>query len=602
MCDVPREADGPGWMEQTSRSADDDPSRTKNSQSHSSPEVENRKRTANADAKPLPVKRTKEETGGSTLDQARLPRPTTPRGKEGAPEKPPKETSAKSEALRPPANGPVPSAPERDRENTASPKSTIQVNGSRPRSDSGRSTPRRPEGLTKSSLPELLSPLHPSLFDEELESQAKPKKKPAEKPPKLEKTDNQTPPKKGKKPVKIPPLLSPTLPPLVEEALALRERRQLASKSMSSQPPSHASDSPGSARKTTVSAPPAHEDEEEKSARPSRIVTLKLKKANAKRAKELLSLPSKAAKDALRRERPTSSEGHPASAKRPRPADDVLREPPASKRSRTAADATSAKPAGPATHKHGVTAMSRAASSQSQGNPPGLTPGAPERPPTRSESLDPRAAAMVETYKERHAEFQRLGSKLKHARDDLCRDRRGSGAMTAADERRATALHFEMVLAYMVAFHSLNQARALERKVYEVSAWESLLPHFAELKNRVQVQGSRVLQLLASQLHAISLEQILGALDTLNPTAASSTSGAAALGRYVKHNRSRSAMWNEAAGLWKTEDEPVDEQLQTPMGPWTAVESAAVSALAIMRRWAEREDVSWRPELDLRGR
>ncbi|GAB1313058.1 hypothetical protein MFIFM68171_03268 [Madurella fahalii] len=595
--------------------------RSKAPQAKPQPETESRKRAADTDTNQPPQKRTKAEPSTSKTEQARSRKLESPRGREGANGRPPKDV--RNDILHPATNGLASSSAERDRENTASPRSTIQVNGSRVRSDSNTSTPRKPETV-KPSLPEILSPLHPSLFNKEPEKQGKPRKKPAEKMSKPQKSEGPSPTKKAKK-AKIPALLSPTLPPIVEEALALRDRKQAPSKTVSSQ----ASDSQSSARKTIVAAPPVLL-EEEKPNRPSLIVTLKLKKATAKRAKELLSLPSKAEKDTLRKERSTSAEATPPPApkKRPRPADEILPDPPTAKRARaatttatitstttaTAADViisakSAARPTTPL--KPAATAMSRVTSSQSQGqgqgNTPGtttgLTPSTVDRPPTRSEPVDPKTLAQAEAYKERHAEYQRLGSKLKHARDDLCRDqhRASSSSTTTAtastlspqDERRAMALHFEMVLAYMVAFHSLNQARALERKVSDVAAWESLLPHLAELRTRVG--ANRALKALAVQMHVLCLEQIINAFSMMMGEA----SGANLFVRLAKHNRNRAAMWAEAAALCERVEEA---RMRTVVGPWMSVEEGVGAALGIMRRWAEREGVRWVPEISLRDK
>ncbi|KAK4155227.1 hypothetical protein C8A00DRAFT_13719 [Chaetomidium leptoderma] len=592
------EMNGERYVEQTDRlwhasqSTDMRPSRSKtSSQMSSRPDTESRKRAADPDGNPSPQKRPRAEVITAKSDQSRQLKPGTPReGREGTTDRPSRDT--RTETLYPTANGLPPSSSYRDRENTSSPRSTIQVNGSRPRSDSGTSTPRKPEILTKSALPQLLSPLHPSLFEGETRKEVIPKKQAG----RVSKPEKE----KAKKQLKIPALLSPTLPPIVEEFLALKDRTQQASKGVSSQASNPSSDSSSGARKTIVAAPPGRAvEEDEKSTRPSKIVTLKFKKkAIAKRVKDLLSLPSKSAKDALRKERSMSVEAAPPPAKkRPRLADDAPQEATASKRAKATADAITAKPAGPTTPlKHAATAMSRVTSSQSQGqgNTPaattGLTPGTSDnRPPTRSEPLDPKALAQAESFKERHAEYQRLGSKLKHARDDLYRER-GTN-MTAADDRRATALHFEMVLAYMVAFHSLNQARMLERKVYEISAWETLLPHLTELRGRVA--GNRALKALAVQMHVLCLEQITNAFATLDSGAAANS-----FNRWTKHHRNRALMWAEANAMW---DRVEDPRMRTAIGPWTMVDDAVGAALTVMRRWAEKDGVKWVPEVTVKS-
>ncbi|KAK4120799.1 hypothetical protein N657DRAFT_579148 [Parathielavia appendiculata] len=568
-------------------------SRSKTFQTNPQPEAESRKRAANKDNSPLPQKRVKADAGPVETDQPRQRKPEASRGQERTTEKRPKGTS--TAFLHPTVNG-LPAPSDKERENTASPRSTIQVNGSRPRSDSGTSTPRKSEPLAKAALPQLLSPLHPSIFEAKAEKEATPKKKSTEKTLKPEKD-------KPKKLLSIPRLLSPTLPPVIEEILSAQNRKSTASKGVSSQTPDQSSDSSGGARKTIVAAPPVRlaEEEEEKPERKSLIVPLKIKnKANVKRVKELLSLPSKSAKDALKKERSTSVEAAPppAAKKRPRPADDVPQEPAATKRPKPTAEAITAKPPRPTTPlKHAATAMSRVASSQSQtqGNTPaaltGLTPSTSDRPPTRSEPLDPKALAQVESFKERHAENVRLGTKLKHVRDKICRD--GGAKLSVADERRVTALHFEMLLAYMMAFGSANQARMLERKVCDVSTWESLLPHLTELRNRVQVQGNKALRALAVQMNVLCLEHITNTFATLDPAAA-----AGSFVKWCKLNRSRVGMWAEANAAY---GEVEDRQMRTLVGPWTSVDDAVVAVLTVMKRWAEREGVRWTPEVTVKG-
>ncbi|KAJ4307043.1 hypothetical protein N0V88_000418 [Collariella sp. IMI 366227] len=493
-------------------------------------EIDSRKRPADSDGIKSPPKRAK--PGISTT------RPEHPRQ---AASKPSRDT--KSELLHPRANGLAPSSMDKDREATASPKSTILVNASRPRSDSGTSTPRKPEPLPKSGLPMLLSPLNPSLFE------SAPKKKLPEKSAKSEKADDgPSASKKGKNPIRIPPLLSPTLPPVVEEAFAAKDRKLTSSKTVPNQASGQTSDSSNNARKTIVAAPPIRViDEEEKPSRPSKIVTLKFKKAAVKRVKELLSLPSKSAKDALKKERATSIEPNPPPAKkRPRSADDVPQDTIPAKRPKPTADVITAKlPPRPTTPlKPAAASMSRVASSQSQGATPGATTAGvtPARPPTTApnplRTLDPKTLAQAELYRDRHTEYTRLGSKLKHARDDLVRLAAGGNPhnLSPTEERRAAALHFEMVLAYMVAFHSLNAMRLLERRACDVAAWETLLPHFSELRTRVA--GFRPLRVMATQVYALCLEQITNGFATLDPAAA-----AGGFARWTRHNRTRAGVW-----------------------------------------------------------
>ncbi|KAK0651361.1 hypothetical protein B0T16DRAFT_453837 [Cercophora newfieldiana] len=574
--------------------------RTKSSQQPKLlPDLESRKRNADTDGNPPPQKRVKSESIPPRPDPSRSTKPEAPRPRDRAHEKPHRDS--RSELLHPTANGLAPSTADRERENTASPRSTIQVNGTRPHSDSGRSTPRKVDMSARTALPELLSPLHPSL-EAELNERETSRKRPAEKAPaKTQKTDGHAPSKRLKQSIQIPPLLSPTLPPIVEAELA--RRKKTPPKGEGSNRSNLTPESPTSARKIKVA--PQHADDEEpvQPPRPTRIVTIKLKKGMAKRAKELLSLPSRSAKDALRKERSMSVEDTPPPArKRPRLLDDGPSETAVPKRNKTTGDSVVARPLGPSTPlKQSATAMSRVTSSQSHGTPGNsqtlnLTPGALDRPPTRSDSVEPgraRAAggdvinrAQVDYLRERSEEYRVLGSNLKHQRDDIMRGAKEKDGMTRDDERRATALHFEMVLAYMISFSSFNQARVLERKVADLSRFESLLPHYGELKGRIRREGE-ALRALVLQLHALCLEQITAAFQTLDTAAA-----AQGFARWVKLERLRAPTWADAVAAYEAVE---DRRMKTLMGPWSKPDDAIVAALGILRRWAEKNNVRWNP-------
>ncbi|KAK4455602.1 hypothetical protein QBC34DRAFT_71025 [Podospora aff. communis PSN243] len=568
--------------------------RTKSSQQKPHADAESRKRNADIDGTLPPQKRVKSDSITSRPDTSRPTKPEPPRARDRVNEK--SHRNSRGESLHPTANGLAPSTADRERENTASPRSTIQVNGTRPHSDSGRSTPRRMENTARSALPELLSPLHPAL-EAELQERETGRKRIADKaPPRPQKTD--PPAKKPKQPLPIPQLLSPTLPPIVEAELA--RRKKLSSKEGNNRN-NLTPESPTSTRKTKVQ----HADEEEppQPARPSRIVTIKLKKAMAKRAKELLSLPSRSAKEALRKERSMSVEDTPPPArKRPRPVDDTPSEPTVAKRNKATADSVIARPIGPSTPlKQSATAMSRVTSNQSMGTPGNsqsltLTPGALDRPPTRSGSVEPgrarsaadmlRDRAAIENLKEKNEEYRLLGNSLKHQRDDIMSA--AKDGLTKDDERRRTALHFEMILAYMVSFSMFNQSRILERKVCDLNRFESLLPHFSELRYRIRREGHpEALLALALQLHAICLEHITAAFQTLDPQAALS-----GFARWAKLERQRAPTWADAIASY---DAVEDRRMRTLMGPWTKVEDAVMATLNILRRWADRHNVRWNP-------
>ncbi|KAK1761178.1 hypothetical protein QBC47DRAFT_23393 [Echria macrotheca] len=515
--------------------------------------AESRKLKGDADGELPPAKRLKTESG-SRPETGRSIKPGTPLAKDRLPR------DSRDEP-RPKPNGLAPPAIDQDRENTASPRSTIQVNGTRPHPNSGRSTPRKPE-TSKATVPALLSPLRPELVEKLGELEAE-------------------------EPLRIPPLLSPTLPPVVEAELARIKPVLKNDGGQKSTPP----ESPSSGRKKA--AVQQADNEEESPARPSRIVTIKLKKATAKRAKELLSLPSKSAKEAMRKELPRSVEHTPPppARKRPRLADDPAPEGSASKRPRMTADTVVARPTPSTPLKQGATAMSRVTSSQSHGTPgnsTGLTPGALDRPPTRSDSVEPGrslAAGDDSAFREKHREweknreYQAVGVQLKRQRDGILR----SPSYSAADEGRVAALHVEMVLAYMIAYSALDRVRTADRKMLDFQKWTELLPHVHELRKRVQ--SNRVLLVLALQMNAVLLEQATAAFQSLDPA-----NGANMFARWAKLERARMPLWVD---VMRESEAVEDRKMKMVVGPWTRVEDMAGAALGILRRWADREGVRW---------
>ncbi|KAK3487078.1 hypothetical protein B0T13DRAFT_452236 [Neurospora crassa] len=549
-------------------------------------ELESRKRAT--DTERDQPKRPRSDTN---YDTSRLPsKPEAPRNRLSDRS----DKDIKKESLHLTTNGQARTAADRDRDVSASPKSTILVNGSKPYKESTPVSPRRKrDTASKAPVPALLSPLHPSLLAGESD---KPKsKKPAEKaPPKPLKIDSSS-----RKKYEIPALLSPTLPAIVEEELA-RKFKSTPSKGDSRDTKTQLPDSPSIARKTKVKAEPIEEeDEEEEEQEPSLIVTLKLKKANAKRAKDLLSLPSKAVKDAMRKERSAArAEATPPPArKRPRARDDTPSESVAAKRPKSAVgDTVVARPTGMTTPlKPSAPAMSRVPSTQSQNATPGppptrhITPGMGERssvPPL------PPPSAEAAPFRERDAEYRAYGSKLKHQRDavdaqlrDPAKLKTISSAAMTLETKRAMVLHIEMVLAYMIAFYNFNHSRMMDRRPPDFATWESLVPHFSELKKRVY--SVRPFRILTTQLFAVMLEHI-----TATFSQADQATAPALLARWQKMERLRPEVWHELYGLADFVD---DKRVKMTVGPWTKIEEAVLSAMGVMKKWAEIEEVKWTP-------
>ncbi|KAH8907225.1 hypothetical protein BR93DRAFT_686817 [Coniochaeta sp. PMI_546] len=519
------------------------------------------------------------------------------------------------------ANGRLQVSSDKDKD-LSSPRSTIMVNGARSRAGSSTSTPRKGDrgDIPKANIPPLLSPPFQMDVGEEVPS---PRKKPAGKAPlkgpKIaghSRTSSATKPpipdllspihlgldddhdSSGRKvqekskvkvqassntskrtKLQMPPLLSPTLPPIVEDDL----KRNPGPKTIP------ISQLASVAKKTKPAIEPKARPEE--SSVRSKIVVLKYKKALKARVQAILSLPSKSRREALRKERSASIERTPPAKKRPLPAAEPASEIP-SKRSRPAADALPPKPAAPTTPlKNSAPSMIRVLSNTSQANTPGdsthLTPGAAERPPTSSENLDPAILLRSAAQRDRHARHTKLGSKLKHTKDAIVRNRPPT-SISDSENKRAAALHFEMVLSYMIAFKAYNLSRALERKPLDVGLWETLLPHFQEL--RMRTHRSRPLLALAVQIHALCLEEYCHGFTSLDEKLAG-----AVFGRWVRYAKKRREVWEEARALTDKVDEG---KMRVNLGPWTSVDDAVTAALLVIRRWAGSEGVDWKSELD----
>lgn len=514
----------------------------------------------------------------------RPPRPETPRS---STQDKPSSKDGRPGAARSTPTSRAAGGSSKERDHAASPK--VTANGAK-NSNSSHSTslPRRPDTSGKHLVPPLLSPLRHPAIDDELETNS-PKKRPKESPsggkapskaPKSEVTAK-------KKPVvpELPSLLSPTLPPLVEDEL-LRFEKTL-SKGDLSQAGSQSSETSKSARREKT-----REDEVKPK---SLVVTLRIRKALRPTVRRLLALPSKNRKD-----RSASVENTPPPAKkRPRPAEANTEVAPtmATKRSK-APDVPAGK--APYTPPNPPATLSQNPSGSLQHPTPGgrvaQTPGGGETVPHRSGSSKDREALM-----RRHGAMSNLGRTLKRERDkekherDRERQKQPNGAAAngermAAEDYRAAMLTMEMILAYFIAFRSLNQACELNRTHVDEKAWLSLEAHLRELRH--MTSHSLPLHTLAIQLNGILINEILKVY-AINGN--SSKLDEASQKILLRNVSGQFAVWSDAD---RFRSKLTDERLKTPvMGPWTSPYKAAADTLAVMTRVADREHVHWKAEV-----
>lgn len=358
---------------------------------------------------------------------------------------------------------------------------------------------------------------------------------------------------------------------------------------------------------------------------------LRYKKKNLKRVQRLLAL------------QPTPMKGPPKRAERSLSLE-VASPPAVTKKRPLLADSSASGDGGAASFKHPrnmadksiaaarpsatpttplpkATPMVRVTSNNSQVLTPSetasYTPRSNERPPTgqgdgsgTGSGSGPLATGglSVSDCRHRYDVYLKTGTKLKHGRDAIVKNRlangtgkadgtpgstsAGAGAGAAApnllpsERKLVAALSLEMVMSYMIAFKSLNQGRYLERKGGDVTVWERLMPHLAELRSHAR--HFRPMEGLALQLRAICFEQMLAAFMGHDAQQVAT--------RLQKATKARMDAWVDAAGAV---DAVGEEAMKVVVGPWLGVEDTVRVMLPVLRRWCDKENVAWEQELQL---
>ncbi|RWA11675.1 hypothetical protein EKO27_g3437 [Xylaria grammica] len=540
-----------------------------------SPSLERRKRGADTDEGPKPVKRVKVEEA--------TPNGATPRPfKDAASQKPLKSiSSAKSEAreTKPSsvANGRPTSSNSALR--ATSPKHTSQVNGHgklgsqathKRAISNGEPVPR--------TVPRLLSPLHiadlsvdkcsDTLKESASESRRSPaRKKPAEtsslKSQSKKLRDDREPSPSAKKRKVLPPLLSPTLPPIVMDELARWEKNTDTPSKEANPRNSQASDS-----SVVVKKPP-------KSTREETIHVDNKKEPTS----YVVTMNSGSVEPGTARKRPrTTAEANEAS-KQPR-VSDTLR---------------------PSTPPKQSTAMSRIASNGSQIGTPGaansLTPST--QPPTgkRREPIAPEKLERAQRCRMGHEFFMDLGKKLKHERDAIMKY--GPQPVPDRDLPIAMSAGIQALLAYMHAVKLQSDAYDYEKLPRQIQPWKQILPFFTIYKTECY-QNSQLAALL-SRIQAIFMHY-MGRTQWFLPSDPESVQ------RIITLNKEEAEAWRLAdhtrkkLGIYDSSPSASDGgavgKLIDRLGPWTTPEDTIPIALEVLRN-ALGGDRPWKPNSEL---
>ncbi|KAI1855336.1 hypothetical protein JX265_006521 [Neoarthrinium moseri] len=588
-----------------------------------SPSPERKKRPSDVNDESRSAKRTKIEGTTPNATSRPPPRPDTPNkpaDKLVAHDK----KSAKELKPSPLPNGITKSATSNSSSRGVSPRPNSQVNGSQSQksANSTHGTPKK----EKPHIPPLLSPLGASDYpDKKAEPRPSPLKKQVDKDAKLQlkkPRDEHEPSSTAKKSrLEIPPLLSPTLPPIVREALAeqvLKEKKPGSGKEPS-QKSSSAVDSPGSSAKKSVAKPAKEETihvdssntkKEKREEETPMIVRLKYPKKLSKTVSRLLALAPKKKQETARRDVPESTRKdehatrersdslEPPSAtaarKRPRASTDVSEQPSAIKRPRTA------EPPQPSTPSKHSSAMQRVASSSSQAGTPGGTNVTPAGVNTdrRSASVDPERANRL---RKQHSDLVAIGTKLKHKRDRIVKPRDGASTSTnptTKERNAAMAAVIQSTVAYMTGFKAQDEAREAERKQRDASQWRSLMPLMRVYKSDC-MQSSPVFALFM-RLHAISLVWYSKTLVAMGPENANTA-------------RELFGVMREQEQAWRLSEEsrrkidggqagddpgPVARMIDR-LGPWSQSEDVVMATVKILKKAIRLDDEKFMPEPDL---
>ncbi|KAI1160069.1 hypothetical protein F5B18DRAFT_664119 [Nemania serpens] len=596
-----------------------------------SPSPERRKRVAEVDEGPKPVKRIRLED--ATVNGT-APRPV----KNPSSQKPMRNVPlGKSEAKdgRPSIaiNGRPASSNSALR--GASPKFTPQTNG-HGKANGSQATHRRTvsngEAVFK-AVPKLLSPLHISdlsvdkpsdiLKGSTMEARSSPRKRPAEAsnskaPPKKLRDESEPLPSTKKRKVVVPPLLSPTLPAIVMSELAKRKKSATPSKEVNLKS-GQASDSSAivkkpakSMREDTIHVDSKREEPKQqiaaatkeepiqpvaiiKEERKSYVVVIKYNKRRCgKTIERLLNLPAGAKRqtDGSKREdgRPRESSGsvEPGTArKRPRTMADGGE---ASKRPRTS------EALRPSTPPRQATAMSRIASNSSQAGTPGaangLTPSAQFSTDKRREPIQPDKLQRAQRLHSGHKFFMDLGTKLKHERDAIMKNK----TIQEREHQTAVAAGIQSLLMYMHAVKLQSDALDLERLPRRPQSWREVLPLFRVVRSDCG-RNSHLLALLL-RLQGICTSYVGRALWFLPNEAdalLSTSKEEADIWRSANYARKKLGVYD---GSSNPSDGGVVGKLIDRLGPWTTPEEVIPITLEVMRNVIHING-PWKPNEEL---
>lgn len=465
------------------------------------------------------------------------------------------------------------------------------LNGSRPESNgSQKSAPVKPSPSlsgAKATIPPLLSPLHkttvpPLLSPLHLSFDVSPDTKKTEKASRRNdqpdsqrsaktKSDRPVPTKKAKSPVTIPPLLSPTLPPIVEEELL--RRKKATSKASGSKSPEYS---------RNMKKPQATSRDSEQPKKESFMVTLKYPKRLSKRVQRLLALPGKndRAGSSEKQQPPQTSKKRPLqSGGPPEITGEALNLAAIGMKRPRKSEAVVAAKAAPT-----PSTPSRPPSAMGHVDTPGESGTASSQPSlSLSRGQVPTSLGRLRQRAER---YQILGTKLKHARDDIVK-RFPANQVPDAEHKLAVVTGIEATLSYMVGFRSLFEVRQGENKLPDAGVWRSLVPFVLELQR--QARKLPFVYALILVLHDSILQEMLTCFFF------GDLRGEGATGELQKTGTSQFGLRKKLQGVYKQAEESGSKLPVLNAG--VSFDEGICRALGAMTAWAEGESLEWKASL-----
>lgn len=457
------------------------------------------------------------------------------------------------------------------------------LNGSRGESSgSSKSTPvKAPPSSSgaKATVPPLLSPLHLSFDGPDTTKKAgkasrKEEQPESERPTAKGKPERAGATKMARSPLMIPPLLSPTLPPAIEEELL--RRNKTGSKAAGSKSPEHSK---------SLKRPQVASKDVEKPKRERFMVTLKYPKRLSRQVRALLAPPTKNEKSGTAEQQQplqTSKKRSLQSGGPPEISGEALNISVvgATKRPRKLEGAAAKAVPPPST-------PSRPPSSMGHVDTPGE--GGPGSSSQASQSLSGGQSAPSATrLRQRGERYRSLGTKLKHARDDIVK-RFPANQLPDAEQRIAIITGIEATLSYMVGFRSFVELRRTERKPPDVGVWRTLVPFVTELQR--QAKKLPFAYALALMLHDLILQEVLTCMYFSDLRAQGAVSDLQQTGT------TQFGLRNKLLRAYKQAEE---SGLKLPaLNAGVSFDEGICKALEAVTAWAEGEGLEWRASLSI---